>query len=304
MSQREDRQQSIEDILAGCSNRVRKDHINEICHTHSWSPPEVTYRMLFVIEDYKLLYCDLPKCGSTTFKTILGDLVMPVGYDYDMNHFTDVTGYRMFDDLSKEEQEVVMKDYFKMIVLRHPLDRLRSTYMDKLMLVDPDGNRTRENYKKGIKQYLIEKGQVTEESFELHKDIMNFEQFLDLVSLQRANFKNIHWDTYWNLCSPCEFKYDLIIKLETLNDDVQGLYDYLRSVNSSARLPEVIPRTHIRIRDKNANRLSVVSDMLKDMNQDIITNITELYRKDMIWAGYDWNREDGAICKLGSRSCC
>jgi len=67
---------------------------------------------------------------------------MPVGYDYDMNHFTDVTGYKMFDDLSKEEQEVVMKDYFKVIVFRHPLDRVGSTYMDKLMLVDADGNRS------------------------------------------------------------------------------------------------------------------------------------------------------------------
>ena len=84
---------------------------------------------------------------------------------------------------------------------------------------------------------------------------------------------------------------------------IQGLYDYLRSVNSSDRLPEAPPQKHVRISDPNVNRLRVVSDMLKDMNQDIITNITELYRKDIKWAGCDWNR-DGALCKLGSRSCC
>ena len=275
-----------------------------MCFTHTWPAPNAQRRMMFVVDDYKLLYCDIPKCGSTTFKTILGDLVMPVGYKYDMDFYTDVTGYRMYDDLSPTEQRKVMNEYFKMVVLRHPFDRLRSTYMDKLMLVDPDGNRTRNQYKDAIKEYLIEKGQVTEESFDLHKDILTFEQFLELVAQQKDNFKNIHWDSYWDLCSPCEFDYDLIIKLETVNDDVGQLYDYLRSINGSARLPEEPPRKHIRIVDKNANRLAVVSEMLQDMNDQLMENITMLYRKDLIWAGYGWNRERGAFCEVASLGCC
>ena len=131
-------------------------------------------------------------------------------------------------------------------------------------------------FQDAIKEYLIEKGQVTEGAFQLHKGILTLEQFIELALRQQDHFKNIHWDSYSNLCSPCDFKYDLIIKLESLKDDVPARYDYIQSVNSSASLPEISPQKHTRVEDKNANRLLLVSEMMEDMNQEVITNITEL----------------------------
>jgi hypothetical protein len=239
-------------------------------------------------------------------KTLLLHLVAPEEYGMSHSHFHEDTGFRLFDRLSPEEQEKVANEYFKFTVVRHPLDRLRSAYGDKIAVNGKPGPLTKSNYMPQIKEYLRAKGHVTNTTFVLQNYLerkpLSLEQFFDLIQNQ-SGFRNQHWETYMTICNPCVMKYDLIMKLETISDDIEELYSYLRSVNSSVHLPNMV-HVHSRIHEMDIDKLRLVSDLTRKIDPEIMRGIMKIYAKDLLWAGYGWNKRQGAVCAVGDKGCC
>ena len=107
----------------------------------------------------------------------------------------------------------ILQTYFKVLVVRHPFDRLLSGYKDKYFSVTaPDvrklvGSRILEEMRPGIDQASIAEGKgVT---------------LLELIkyAVKHDGIGNDHFRQISQLCHPCVINYDYIVKLETQSLD-------------------------------------------------------------------------------------
>eukprot|EP00058_Branchiostoma_floridae_P024991 XP_002610481.1 hypothetical protein BRAFLDRAFT_85622 [Branchiostoma floridae] len=92
---------------------------------------------IMVVDRTKTLYCSIPKTGCTTTKFLM----------YNLQHGTNESAadhklgwvhkrsrhYRYLTDYSKEEADMRLATYNKLIVVRDPLERLASAWLDKFI---------------------------------------------------------------------------------------------------------------------------------------------------------------------------
>ncbi|CAE7249911.1 Chst8 [Symbiodinium natans] len=92
----------------------------------------------FVIPSRRIVFCDVQKAGSSRWLRLLRWLAGSP--DWDGNpHFLDSEGHpgglRRLEHLPREEAVQIMRDpkWTKIAVVRDPLDRLRSAYLDRVV---------------------------------------------------------------------------------------------------------------------------------------------------------------------------
>ena len=91
-----------------------------------------------------------------------------------------------FNNVARSNNSNNLKNYFKFLMVRHPLQRLASAYMDRIVNVK--------------------------------KSNQTFETFLRGAS--RFAHTNPHWSPFINTCHPCSIHYDYIAHLETVQEDL------------------------------------------------------------------------------------
>jgi len=195
-------------------------------------------------DHHNLAWCPIFKAASTTwvknFLILSGEMKLKSSL------------HGVVDDVfaapkSKKQRTLQLKKSLKMLIVRHPLDRLLSAYRDKMLryrnpgdsylglqvcLVekypnlgpnDPDRSNTTA---KSCKTFMNE--ELKKEMKESHGNITHptFTQFLlkvrdDLRSWKNPNKSNVnlHWRPYWLQCGPCQVNYDVIMHTESLDLD-------------------------------------------------------------------------------------
>ena len=135
--------------------------------------------------------------------------------------------------------------FYKFMLVRHPMERLVSCYFDKMVngthkslkgfrrLVKTTAKSIRERRKRKIENrpmgsypksdpFLGYKKRVARNATSLDRNavIPTLDDFLEyiLTDLSGEGFSS-HWVPYWRMCTPCHFKYDMILKLESGFDD-------------------------------------------------------------------------------------
>ena len=125
--------------------------------------------------------------------------------------------YRLLSDYDWQEIEYRIKNYYKMVMVRNPYERLLSAYRDK--------------FENGIKNQTIDNNYLPE-----NKDTYEtttFHEFLTVIVKMNANASfsydpylseaswefgmklNPNWAKYTSVCHPCHIHYDHIGKFET-----------------------------------------------------------------------------------------
>ena len=204
--------------LRECPSRLRVEHIERKCknnndwHDDMFEGNNVSkLHHLWVSDYHKLIYCDIPKAGSTTFKFLISmqswsELANTAATDIHNYTFLRIHNVVPLKEYTVQEAKQRLSTYFKFIVVRHPFSRLISAYKDKIY---PRGWYVNE-YAQTINGYY---GPGTT------KTRISTNQFLQLIVRRNSDFDDPHWRTYYKLCFPCDINYDQILKLETIEND-------------------------------------------------------------------------------------
>ena len=228
------------------SFKVNQTVLKKVCKQKSLYLKQEVFRKnfenwLLIHPKYKFAYCHLAKVGSTAWKTILIQLVSDqemqeklLQMDTNELHsaINPIFSSKNVDaSHQKLSKFLFMEKYFTFVFVRHPLDRLVSAYIDKVL-------NTKNTYYAYVRKALLQK----------YSEV-NFQNFLRFVlnSMEKCNSQtttclnsiDVHWQPYYQRCEFCDVKYDYIGRLETFNHDVQ-------EVLIQANLTEYIPIQNIK----------------------------------------------------------
>lgn len=280
--------------LTQSNNLLRQEQVQKVCaSTQSESIVEDINRIpndqldhMIIDDKHKFLYCYVPKVACTNWKRVLmlmtnqwtngsDPLKIPAYWAHSPGIF------RKFNMLTPDEREVVLTQYTRFIIVRHPFERLLSAYRNKL-----EGNNTSARYfQERIGRQIIKSFRLNAARDSLHRGHdVKFHEFImylltpelsmNVQANQTFNSFNEHWEPINKLCHPCAIKYNVIGKYETLIDD-SALALHLAGVN---------------ITFPTSQRTSGTSELLREYFNQIPVTVTKslykLYENDFKLFGY------------------
>ena len=107
--------------------------------------------------------------------------------------------------------------FFKFMFVRDPLERILSAYKNKFR------NKKNTYFPGRFGKYIIKKYRKNANNRSLATgDDVTFDEFVQyLLDPRKKHPLNEHWKPMHELCSPCYYKYDLIGKYQTVEEDAQ-----------------------------------------------------------------------------------
>ena len=242
--------------------------MKDYCQTHSYKKPNSSDLQYIVVDDKnKIIYCTIPKVGTTTWKRILGELR---GLKQGINIHRFNLWSRLYQ-YTEEERTERIQTYFKFLFVREPLHRLLSAYKNKFMGKDRKVSKSaREEIIKSYRpQDYKPNGDVN------HDNIISFAEFTRYFSSDIP--RNQHWRQYEKLCHPCVINYDFIGHLETLEDDAPLLLK-MAGIDNRVTFPPI----------HNSTATSEVLEYYSQVPARDINRLGELYRNDFEMFGYEY----------------
>ena len=211
----------------------------------------------------KIMYCTIPKVGTTTWKRILGKL-RGLKENIDI-HRWDL--WRRLYQYSEKERQKRIETYFKFFFVREPLHRLLSAFKNKFIGGDRRVSTiARENIIKSYRPHDFKPN---------GSNNVTFAEFIQYFSTNVT--RNQHWREYEKLCHPCFINYDFIGHLETLEDDAPIVLK-MAGIDDRVTFPPVHKSTGT----------SEVFKYFSQVPREYISRLGERYRSDFEMYGYDY----------------
>lgn len=189
--------------------------------------------------------------------------------------------------LNETERAKVFRSYKKFLIVREPLERLRSAYKDKLF---PHLGKKRPVFASLARQIVdYYRGDQSHFQFEFDKNFPTFREFIHFLTIPKKDLNLAskvemrHWLPQTQLCQPCNIDYDYIMELKNINQES----DYILN---SAGVPN-----RIRL-DKSNSPLQNVSKLHYKLKQEFymetdrndISAVYEYYKEDYDILGYKY----------------
>ncbi|XP_033209058.1 carbohydrate sulfotransferase 10-like [Belonocnema kinseyi] len=271
----------ILDILSSKTRKRLRDEIQErvnkleeLCDIHG-NPKrlETVISKMIINVEHGISWCPIYKSASSTW----------------MKHFASLKGI-----LTKETKELVEQNLVqistlvhkayenelntnatieklsitkKFLVVRHPFERLLSAYRDKLEHMEG-----REYYYRRFGRHITYKYRQNKKENDTRLEPL-FVEFLEFIAKEK--YFDEHWVPYYETCMPCDIKYDYILKLESLNEEISFL------------LLETGLQDHIDFRvefnnitSREATTKSVTKKYYKDVPLSLLKKIYSVYETD------------------------
>lgn len=256
----------------------------------------MVYENMRWITKHNMIWCPIFKAASTTW---VKNLLMIAGESKIHEKSLHARVRQLYGKPEDPKvRDKLLKEFQKMLIVRHPLERLLSAYRDKMLRVRhandphvriqqaillkyPDPNAPPSTTVKTSTKQKKKKKLPTEHP--------SFTQFLmkvrdDLKSTWADKGKtivNMHWRPYWLSCAPCHIPYDFIAKVETLDLDQEyiirqmGLQDLLYNA-----------RTHSSNFDSYNKTTDAAKDYFRQVPVSLLKDIVELYSPDFTLFDY------------------
>ncbi|ELT96526.1 hypothetical protein CAPTEDRAFT_216064 [Capitella teleta] len=279
---------------ASCTQEERFAKLRQMCDRYpelsmTFKPNAAeTYSRMLVNEKHNVMYCALPKAGSTTINNLFYYSITGKLPEDDI-HCMDCwrkAGMEYLHRYSHAARRKMLNTFYKVLVVRHPLDRMVSCWNGKFVHHNGNGNPWKMHFPRMVK--LLRKIQINSS---LEPDLrMNptFEEFAKyIVHLNTLGLKDDqHWRPHYRMCHPCSLDYDLIIKLDTIGDDLKPLMRKLNLTDSN--FPSLNVRRDIGTHAAFQRTLPEYRQLLADD----IEKLRNMFRYDMELFNYHWDDEN------------
>jgi len=216
----------------GAEMRARVERMRRVCREHDGelSNKKRLYsnRTLMWDVDHKLLYCPLYKVASGTWTT---NFLRLAKYNEDLpkwQRFSKLHGASesvsrgMFPPpKSRKLQKQLLKESTKFLVVRHPFDRIISAYTGKIANPMAKPRFYRDLQQDIVKEYREDQSDESPPSF---KEYIRY--LLDLTDdiVKPGDWRAVDCvQAYYSVCAPCDVEYNMILKLETHDEDTEFL---------------------------------------------------------------------------------
>jgi len=186
--------------------------------------------------------------------------------------------FRRLNNYTDDEIRYRLNHYTKFMFARHPIERLVSAFRDKFENNDPvyDSWFIKSYGRRIIKRY---RPNASNESLVKGHDVTfkEFVQYLnDLPPVPREIYDE-HWRPVADLCHPCNIKYDVIGKYETLKDDTWAVMSKANITNLAHLFPSFCSHNKSITHSKTKNLIETYTNQL---SKEEMTRLYQLYALD------------------------
>ncbi|XP_002732245.2 carbohydrate sulfotransferase 14-like [Saccoglossus kowalevskii] len=232
----------------------------------------VLTRQIIVNDQYRFLYCAVPKVACSNWKRVIRVLNgqwEKVDMGRKMDHRK---GFRFLANYSDDEIEYRLKHYYKFMFVRNPITRLLSAYRDKF-------TRTKvsfiERYGKKIAKKYRPLWEVTGNSSDIK---ITFGEFVKYLIDTPTSLMDQHWRPMFEICQPCAVNYSFIGSIENLHNDVQTIFKDL-SVQDLVQFPNI--QTYY-----NVTTSSIIQEELAKISDEDLRQLISKYALDFATFAY------------------
>ena len=257
-----------------CTSQQRLAYIRQQFQKHN-----VTSRhaRLFINDEKRLAYCAITKMASSTLKQFLVKLTSKAAANEPVKHIRvhkarilRQYGIRIISTRAADLRTI--KDYRKIVVIRHPLDRLLSAFHDKFF------HGEKWAYSSMVRRKLANRN-VTGSKLQ---------RFVKAVAMY--GLRNGHWNPYSRLCHFTGVDYDDVIRVETFRHDIQLFLEQI-GLNVSDLVSHHVRRESSKVNDLRQDS-TVKPKYLNDYSEiptDDLIRLKQIYADDLRLFGYDFD---------------
>ncbi|XP_060080838.1 carbohydrate sulfotransferase 13-like [Ylistrum balloti] len=183
--------------------------------------PQMKRHMIYDVKT-NLVFCDIPKVGSTFLKQVLH---IVYGHRHVKDPFSikasaaHTIPFNTFVSIPYDKALAVLMNSTKFMFVRHPYTRMLSGYVDKLytnnfVFWGSHGKTILKNHRQHVSKQSRECGHDS-----------TFPEFIKHVikSEISGTNRNPHWYPMYDACRPCSLQYDVIGKIETFKEDIEKI---------------------------------------------------------------------------------
>nr|XP_027233495.1 carbohydrate sulfotransferase 11-like isoform X1 [Penaeus vannamei] len=172
----------------------------------------------------------IPKVASTSMVHALLRVLGEEHYVAELEIGRLHTTLRRLMPSPRPDEDLV--DFTSFLVVRHPFQRILSAYRDRLLDKAPLSKFR--SFKIRYGREIIERYRLEEQPVE-YSEVPTFGEFVEYLLDTPPWEYNEHWQPYYLICTPCHHRYNIVMHLESLQEDTRYLVDL-------TGLPQLAPK--------------------------------------------------------------
>ncbi|CAL4171126.1 unnamed protein product [Meganyctiphanes norvegica] len=225
----------------------------------------------------KLVMCFNAKVGTSSWLQYLMDTGYPGILNASRNwHGTAERYLKPSTGRTSPEAIQQLQEFDRIILVRDPFARIASAYRDKI----------RRRKMPGLNRHIVSSYRRLEDKSK--GDLPTFEEFVrylvdhtptdDSIAEKRSHRTDRHWFHYYANCAICDIHYNIIAKMETIQEDTRYIKDKFNLV-----IPDLTWNNH---HGTNSSSEEAAVQLFRDLPGDLTKALYIRYRMDFLMFNY------------------
>lgn len=130
---------------------------------------------------------------------------------------------------------------------------------------------------------------MPEDSF--YSDVPTFPEFVDYLIGTPVTQYNEHWQPFYIICSPCEINYNIILKLESIDEDSDMLVYRTGLPELKPKLVHKTPQSHLsnltNNKTEDSHHENVITLYFSQVSDRQILKLYDIFKIDFEMFDYD-----------------